>query len=138
MSIPRQMAEFHVEDYGTILEFEVRRGRRGRLGEPVDLSQATALEVVFMRPDGESFSRPAVIIEPGDSAGDSNDSAYAPGSAPGQDGLMYYVVRPQDWDVAGNWYVQAYVVFEFGAWSSSVAHFIVYPNLIASPEILVP
>ena len=112
--IPRATPEFHVDDYGTVLEFEVRRGRNTVL----DLSEICGCEVIFMRPDGSSFARPAQLVA-------SNDSALPDGS----DGILFYIIQPGDLDVAGNWHMQIFVAFSASSWSSSVIPFVVFPNL---------
>lgn len=122
--IPRRMPEFHVGDYGTVIEFQFRRSNK----EPLDISEAFAIEIVFMRPDGTSFSRPMQLLT-------SEESSLSAGS----DGIAFYVVQSGDWDVAGNWFLQGYVEFDSGAWNSSVVHVIIFPNLInVSDEVLVP
>lgn len=123
MPIPRTVPEIHCEDFGTVFEFEIRNQRK----ELLDLSDALATEVIFMRPDGSSFSRAAQLL----------DSASS-GSLPGTDGVMFYVIQPGDLSPAGNWFVQAYVELDGGAWSSTVSHFVVFPNLISLNEVLTP
>ena len=122
--IPRISPEIHSEDFGSVFEFEIRNQRK----ELLDLSDALATEVIFMRPDGSSFSRPAQLL----------DSASS-GSLPGTDGVMFYVIQQGDLSPAGTWFVQVFVALDGGAWSSTVSHFIVFPNLInLSGEVLTP
>lgn len=121
--IPRTTPEIHESDYGTVFEFEIRNQRK----ELLDLSDVLATEVIFMRPDGSSFARSTQLL----------DSASS-GSLPGSDGVMFYVIQPGDLDVSGNWFVQAYVELDGGAWSSTVSHFVVFPNLISLNEVLTP
>ena len=135
MPIPRSLPEFHEDDHGTIFEFEIKNSRK----EVLNISDALSAEVMFMRPDGSSFSRPAQLL-PAESTGDSGeDSAEDSAALPGSDGVMFYVIAPGDFTPAGNWFVQAFLELDGGSWSSSVAHFVVFPNLISlSAEVLTP
>ena len=123
--IPRATPEFHINDFGTVLEFEIRSGRNRVL----DLSQDfCAAEIIFMRPDGSAFTRPAQLLPPEDSA-----------TVPGTDGIVFYVLQPGDFTVSGNWFLQVFVAFAAGGWYSSVLNVIVFPNLIdINSEVLSP
>ena len=140
MPIPRSGPEIHVDDYGTVLRFQVRNGRTN----PVDLSSSESVTLLFMRPDGSNFSRAAILGEPfgdvlndsfsgGSSGGDSSG-----GNAPGSSGFVHYVIQPGDLDVEGQWYLQIAVELGGGFWHSSVVAFTVYPNLFASGQLLQP
>jgi hypothetical protein len=122
--IPRSSPEFHVGDYGTVLEFEVRKGKNS----VVNLSTAFAVEVIFMRPDGTAFCRPAQLAP-------EEDSLLPDGTG----GIAFYVLQPGDFDRAGNWFIQAFVEIGGGGWFSSVINVVVFPNLInLSGEVLAP
>jgi len=123
--IPRALPEIHCFDYGTVLEFQVRKGRN----TAADLSGAFAVEILFMRPVGSNFSRPAQLAHPED-----EDSDLPLGS----DGRVVYVVAPGDFDVPGGWYMQLYLEIGGGAWYSSVVAFTVFPNVVSLGEILQP
>ena len=139
--IPRNSPEFHAFDWGTILEFEVRNGRN----QVVDLSGATGVEVLFMRPDGSGFSRSAQLAEP-DMFGsfgslnsmNSGGSFGSAGDIPGSSGIGLYILQPGDLDMPGNWYLQFFVSFPGGEWYSSTVTFIVLPNIISPGEIIAP
>lgn len=113
--IPRVLPEIHVGDYGTIIEFQIRRN----CDDIVDISSATTLQVLFMKPDRTTFIRPAIFST-------TDDSSIVPGS----DGKMRYVLNPGDIDIAGDWFIQAYIEINNGAWYTSVIHFIVFPNVV--------
>lgn len=119
----RSRPEFHESDYGTILILEVRNGRNRR----VDISEACALEIFFMRPDGTAFSRPGCLFPAEDS--------FKPD---GFDGRFYYVIQPGDLIPAGNWFLQGYIDLGGGAWYTSTVSFVVFPNLISLVEVLQP
>ncbi len=137
--IPRHTSEFHAFDYGTVIEAEVRNGRNQR----VNLSDAFAVEILFMRPDGSSFSRPAEL-----GFSDSNSSMMSSmsssmfsssgGPLPGEEGIVRYILQPGDLDVPGIWYFQFYIEFGGGAWYSSVITFTVFPNLVSPFDQLSP
>ena len=125
MAIPRAVPEFHVNDYGTVLEFEVRNSKNN----VVDLSQNfCGAEVLFMMPDGSAFTRPAQL-----------SPAEESGSGDGIDGILFYVIQPGDLCVAGDWYFQVFIAFTTGAWYSSVIQAQVFPNLFdVNTETLIP
>jgi hypothetical protein len=124
MAIPRAVPEFHVSDFGTVLEFEVRNSNNNL----VDLSTICGAEVLFMTPDGSSFTRPAQLAA-ADESGDPD----------GFDGLLFYVIQPGDLYVAGDWYFQVFIAFITGAWYSSVIQAQVFPNLFnVDVETLIP
>lgn len=133
--LPRATAEFHVFDYGTIIQAEVRNGRNQR----VDVSGAFLVAILFMRPDGSGFSREAVLGGAGGSpimSSSMGSSSMAP--LPGQDGLVHYVIQEGDLDVEGQWYLQFYLEIGGGAWFSSVVAFTVLPNIISPGTVLSP
>jgi hypothetical protein len=113
--LPRATSEFHVNDYGTVWEWEVRSGRN----TVVDLSQICGAELMMMRPDGSAFSRPLQLFP-------SEES----GLPEGTDGLLFYVLQPGDLTEAGQWFLQVFIAFLTGGWYSSVVPIVVFPNLI--------
>ena len=122
--IPRALPEFHINDWGTVLEFEVRSGRN----TVVDLSQICGSEIMFMRPDGSAFSRPAQLLP-------ATDSSLPEGS----DGILFYVLQPGDFTESGQWFMQVFIAFLTGGWYSSVVPIVVFPNLIdINQEALAP
>ena len=114
--IPRATPEIHQNDFGSILQFEIRNGKNS----VVDLSQDfCAAEILFMRPDGSTFTRSAQLLPQDDSA-----------TPLGRNGIVFYVLQPGDITVAGNWFLQVYVSFAAGGWYSSVISIVVFPNLV--------
>lgn len=124
MAIPRARPEFHVEDIGTVIEFEVRTGRNTVL----DLSELCFCEVYFMRPDGSCFVRSAQFLPAEDSL-----------EPEGANGVLFYILQNGDLDVPGNWHMQIAIGFISSSWSSSVVPFVVFPNLVhAFTEAIAP
>jgi hypothetical protein len=122
--IPRAMPQFHVFDHGTLIYAEVRNGRN----HVVDLSEATTIRIIFMRPDGSGFMKDAQL------------GPYPPDSnvLPGSDGTLYYIVEPGDWDTEGQWFFQFYIEVGAGAWYSSAVAFTVFPNIVSPATVLIP
>jgi hypothetical protein len=98
--------EIHVGDVGTALQFLVMDG-----ATPVDLSQATVLQVVFWTAQNRRWVVPVSL------------------ATDGKDGLLQYVTVSGDLDVPGVWHYQVTVHLPSGSWSSSVGTFTVFPNL---------
>ena len=101
------MAEIHVGDAGTALEYEIRDEK----GAIVDVSTATIKQVTYRRPNGTKFVRALDFV------------------TTGIDGLVRYTTTPEDLDKAGTWKAQVYVELGSGKWYSTTASFPVYPNL---------
>jgi hypothetical protein len=101
------MAEIHVGDIGTSLEFEIRDEE----GDIVDVSGATTKQVTFRRPGGTKFIRTLDFINTG------------------TDGLVKYVTTAGDLDKAGTWKAQVYVVLGGGEWYTTTGTFEVHRNL---------
>ena len=101
------MAEIHVGDAGTALEFEIKDEK----GVLVDISSATIKQATFRRPNGTKFVRPLDFI------------------TTGTDGLVRYTTTPTDLDKAGIWKVQVYVELGSGKWYTTKARFEVHSNL---------
>lgn len=112
--------EIHVGDIGTCFVLELVDG-----DNPLNLTGATTTEFIFKPPNGDAFSRTAVIVNP-----------------PGTDGLLDYTTIAGDLGVdhednasAGTWRVQPHVVLGAGAsqpgeWRGERVKFEVFPNLI--------
>lgn len=123
--IPRNSAEFHVFDWGILLSTEIRNERN----QPIDLSAATTVEIIFMRPDGSGFIHTAGLGTP--------DEILDSGVLSGADGKVYYVIRDGDLDTEGNWNFQWHVeVEDVSSLYSSVIAFVVLPNLVSIGEVL--
>lgn len=79
---------------------------------PADISAATLLELILMKPDGTAIVRPASL------------------SSDGTDGVIEYTIQPGDLDQVGTWKVQGHVVLPTGEWYSSIQKFKVFSNLM--------
>lgn len=103
------MAATHfVDDVGTSFRFTLQ----DQDCDPVDLSTQTAMDVLFKRGDGVTFSRTAVIV-----------------NAPGTDGVLEYLTIAGDLSQPGRWSAQARVTIASGTFHSTVVHFEVRQNL---------
>jgi hypothetical protein len=100
-------AEIHVGDVGTVFEGLVR----DELGAVVDLSSASAKEMVFRKPSGKVLEVDAGLL------------------TDGQDGVMTYASVEEDLDESGDWQVQGFVTI--GTWTghTDVHEFRVHRNL---------
>lgn len=98
--------EIHVGDVGTMFIATLVED-----SVAVDISSATTVEMVFLKPDGTAVSKTAVFY------------------SDGTDGKIRYATLAGDLDQAGKWKLQAYV--EMPSWSghSDIATFRVYSNL---------
>jgi hypothetical protein len=101
------MGNFQVGDVGTVIELDVQED-----GAPVDISQATVKQFVFLLPNGAFFSRTAVFKNTG------------------SDGKLIYTTVADDLSVPGNWRVQAYVTMPDGFWHTRAVGFYVASNLV--------
>lgn len=104
----------HVGDYGTNFELTVTDN-----GSPVDISNATAIILYFVR-----GTNPPLMVE----------GAF---STDGTDGKIRYVIKEGDIHVPGLWQVQAHVITPAGGWWSGVGRFEVESNLV-NVEMEVP
>ena len=100
--------EIHVGDIGTVFEAEIQEDAAA-----VDISSATALSLLFLKPDGTVDTQTAVF------------------STDGTDGLIRYVTQEDDLDIPGRWRIQGRVTLSTGTWSSVISSFRVRPNLDA-------
>lgn len=114
--IPLLIPQVHENDIGTRLRFKVKRSAHFAF----DLSAATAVFVVFRRPDRTSFAVNGTLEQPADSA-----------ALPGKDGVFFYETQDGDLVPAGDWYVQGVVALPTGTWATTIVSLRVYPNLLA-------
>lgn len=135
--IPRSQSEFHVFDFGTLIQVEIRNSKN----RPVNISTATSIVIFFLRPDGSGFARTAhlgtsdMIFELTGMMG----ADPAGGPDPGVEGIAFYILQQGDLDMAGNWFLHVFTAFgSSGAWYSSVASFVVFPNLVSPVTVLSP
>jgi hypothetical protein len=98
--------EIHIQDIGTSFELAVYDG-----DVVVDISTASALIILFQKPDGTTTSRTGVLL------------------TDGTDGVIQYITVTNDLDQVGTWQAQARVSLSAGTWSSDTHKFKVYPNL---------
>lgn len=98
--------EVHVGDVGTIF-----RATLSDQDTVVDLSTATTLELLFLKPDGTLSTKTAVL------------------SNAGTDGRMQYTAEVGFLDAAGRWKWQPRVEFTADIWSGDILQFTVFPNL---------
>ena len=99
--------EIHFGDIGTVFRLLIV----DCTSVPVDLSTATLLEMIFIKPDQTTVTQTGV--------------AYTNGSDHGVD----YTTIASDLDQNGGWRVQAKVTLPTGTWYSSIQNFTVFPNL---------
>lgn len=99
--------EIHLGDIGTAFRLTILDCS----GTPVDISAASAMEVIFRKPDS------TVVVQTG--------VFYTDGT----DGIVQYVTIANDLDQTGTWKIQAEVTLPTGTWSSNVETFKVYKNL---------
>ena len=105
------MADLHVNDIGTELEFTVTDG-----GVVVDLSTLTALTLRF-KPPGQALRTKTL----------GSEVAYV---TDGTDGTVKYTVESGFLDVAGTYQVQAFINFDASnQYYSSIVSFAVDANL---------
>lgn len=111
------MAEYqpHVGDIGTFFRLRVKELPPGvtdpALAEPVDLSTASNMQIVFLSPAKRRFVVTAVL---------TNDGA---------DGLMEYVTQSGDLDVKGRWKMQGLFSIGPATWATDIVTFEVSANL---------
>ena len=98
--------EIHVGDIGTLFEATIMDG-----SQVVDISGATTLQIIFLKPNGTRLEKTAAL------------------SGDGTDGRMRYVTVAGDLDIAGFWKMQGFV--ELATWEghSPIETFQVYDNL---------
>lgn len=99
--------EIHKNDIGTVFEVTVKDGT-----DIVDLSSATELELLFLKPNGTKLTKTASLV------------------SDGTDGKMQYTTVSGDLNASGTWKLQGHVVFgSTGEWHSDTIVFEVYDNL---------
>ena len=101
--------EVHVDDIGTHFEISLKE-----CDEILDVSSASAKQIIFKKPSGTILTKTAVF------------------KTDGTDGIVKYVSIADDLDESGRWKMQAKITFPTGdSWSSEVTSFKVYTNLSA-------
>jgi hypothetical protein len=100
------MSDLHVQDTGTVFELTVVDA-----GVAIDLSQASAMTILFRKPSGELMVKDAEYV------------------SDGADGKIQYITTQDDLDERGKWLLQGRVALPTGAWSTSIESFVVQLNL---------
>jgi hypothetical protein len=98
--------EIHVNDVGTTFQLTFKDD-----GSIVDVSSASAVEVLLMGPDDTAVTKTATLV------------------SDGTDGKVKYVTVSGDIDTAGTWKIQGKVTFATNIYNSDVHTFTVYKNL---------
>ncbi len=98
--------EVRVGDIGTVFEITLMDGTT-----VVDVSTATTLEIIFVKPKGTRLTKTASF------------------SATGTDGKIKYTAVSGDLDTQGVWQIQAHIIMPTGAWRSDIQTFEVCANL---------
>lgn len=101
------MATPHVGDIGTAIEFTFT----DEDDAVIDLAAASTLEATLHKPDGATVTKTLAL------------------KTDGSDGIARYLTLAGDFDQAGPWRAQGYVVTAAGEWSSDVVSWRVAPNL---------
>ncbi len=99
-------AEIHLNDIGTEFVITVNDD-----GAPVDLSAASAKQIVFRKPSGVKVTKDALFVNSG------------------SDGQIQYTTVNGDLDEAGYWKLQVYLVIGTDSWRTNTTTFRVHPNL---------
>lgn len=101
--------ELFVGDIGTSIEFYIREcddsDPDNPVSIPVDISTATLLEVIFLKPDQSTFTVEGELVT------DPDDS------------LMRYITLAGELDLAGPWKSQAKITMPTGLWHTSTVSF---------------
>lgn len=102
------MAEDQVRlgDYGTRFKLTLKDD-----ASVVDISTASLLELLFLKPSGAVVTKTALLF------------------TDGTDGVVYYDVEDGLIDEVGLWKYQVFFTMSTGFWGSSIGTFRVYPNL---------
>ena len=98
--------EIHKSDIGTIFRVTVKDCTL-----ILDVSAATTKEIVFGKPDGTVLTKAAAFF------------------SDGTDGIIQYTTVSGDLSAAGDWSIQAHVIFSGGEWRSDVGAFKVHANI---------
>lgn len=99
--------DIHVGEGGLDFDIQVKR----RSGVAADISEATKTDIIFQRPDGTYFTRPAIFI------------------TDGSDGWIRYTTIVNDFDQAGTWKYQTYIEIGSDVKWGSIHKFKVLSNL---------
>ena len=106
------LEEAHVNDYGTIIRVTVYDTTATGGSSVAEISNASAKQFTFKRPDGTTFTKTAVF------------------TTDGSDGQIQYTTAADDLNMAGTWGLQAYVVISGGfSHRTDVGSFRVFENL---------
>jgi hypothetical protein len=97
----------HQSDIGTLIQIQVVDCD----GTAVDISGATAKQMVLKKPNGESLTVNVDFV------------------TTGVDGLVKYVIQSGDLDQVGSWKVQAIITVGAFIWHSNFESFKVLRNL---------
>jgi len=112
-------AEIHKNDVGTEFIVTILDFTEDNNGEIVDISTATAKQIIFLKPDGVTkITNPAVFT-----------SIASGGTADGTDGKLSYFSVSGDLDAIGQYKIQATITTPGGYWSTTISKFKVVDNL---------
>lgn len=100
-------SEIHLNDIGTVFELSIKDSD----GSAVDITTATSLKVIFLKPDG--------TLDP------KTVAAYGAGT----NGVIRYTTIADDLDQIGKYKLQAQVAVATGTWKSNIQSFKVLDNL---------
>lgn len=98
--------EIHLNDIGTTFTITVKDGTT-----PVDLSTATTLNIVFVKPNGDPITRTATPV------------------SGGADGVISYTTVDGDLNAVGTWCMQAVIAIGSSTWHTDIVKFKVHRNL---------
>lgn len=98
--------EIHIGDIGTAFQVTLYD-----CDTVVDVSSATTVEIIFLKPDGTKVTQTASFV------------------TDGIDGVIQYLSQNGDLDQSGGWKLQAHIVLPTGEWWSDTDKFKVYENL---------
>lgn len=102
------MANLHVDDVGTILEFQMT----DQDGLPLSLVGYTNLILEIGKPDGSALLRDASLV------------------TDGSDGLLKYAIVLGDLDQRGSYKFQPHVSLPAGDWHGDIVKQKVLPNVV--------
>lgn len=103
-----ETGEIHVGDVATALQATIRN----QDGNIIDVSSATVLQLKFIKPNRSVVTKTA--------------SLYTDGT----DGIIQYITADEnDFDQAGIWNIQGYVVISGAPKNSNIEEFRVFPNV---------
>lgn len=109
--------EIHQDDLGT--EFIVTIVECvNNVETPVDISTATAKEIIFIKPDSTKITATAEFTTPASG-----------GAGDGTDGKISYFTTTGDLSLTGTYKIQGIVTTPAGKWHSTISKFKVVGNL---------